>query len=381
MQTSPRWRQRSLAVEEELRRTFAFANQSAPYIVYDAGYWLFGQLPEDIPPDYCGADPAAMIAFQTGRIERHMARYDDAYIPFLMPWYGTGVLASGFGVPVRFSEGMDPAVELPTISRVEQLAELGPPDFDRDGLMPRVLDTIRAMRRLTDLPVGVTDCQGPLTTALQIVGYDKMIYWMVDYPERIHALMQLVTDALVAWVKRQKEVAGQELCDDAYVLGVKIPGGLGGVWISDDDSVIFSPALYREFVVPYNSQVLTAFGGGAIHYCGNANQHLASFLETEGLRAVHNVQLDDVESAARLRHALAEKGIVTIAADFNVEDDAIDGYFEQLFRRLGTRGLVVVPCVAPAVTLCRKKYAAARRDPDRVGRALEAAIRKYNRPG
>ena len=40
--------------------------------------------------------------------------------------------------------------------------------------MPRVLNTIRTMRQRTDLPVGVTDCQGPLTTALQIIGYDKM---------------------------------------------------------------------------------------------------------------------------------------------------------------------------------------------------------------
>ena len=379
MQTSPRWRQRSLAVEEDLRRTFAFQNETAPYIVYDVPYWLFGQLPEHIPPDYCGADPAAMIAFQTGKIERHMERYDDAYVPFLMPWYGTGVLASGFGVPVKFQEGMDPAVELPTISRVEQIAELRAPDFDRDGLLPRVLDTIRTMRRATDLPVGVTDCQGPLTTALQIVGYDKMIYWMVDHPERIHALMQLVTDALIAWVKRQKEVAGQDPCDDAYVLGVKIPGGLGGVWISDDDSVLFSPALYREFVVPYNSRVLAAFGGGAIHYCGNSNQHVESFLATEGLRAVHNVHLDDLDAAARLRHALAEKGIVTIAADFNVDDDAIDGYFEELFHRLGTRGLIVVAYVAPAIALRKKKYTAARRDPERVGLAIEAAIRKHNR--
>ena len=42
-----------------------------------------------------------MIAYQSLKIDRHMREYDDCYIPFLMPWYGTGVLASGFGVTAR----------------------------------------------------------------------------------------------------------------------------------------------------------------------------------------------------------------------------------------------------------------------------------------
>jgi uroporphyrinogen-III decarboxylase len=152
--------------------------------------------------------------------------------------------------------------------------------------MPRVLNTIRTMRANTDLPVGVTDCQGPLTTALQIISYDKMFYWMYDYPEAIHQLMQTVTDALIDWVRLQKVAGGQETCDDGYVLGTKIPGGLGGVWISDDDATLVGADLYREFVVPYNSQVLQAFGGGAIHYCGCCDQHIDNYLATEGLRAI-----------------------------------------------------------------------------------------------
>jgi len=69
-----------------------------------------------------------------------------------MPWYGTGVLASGFGVPVIFADRMDPAVDLPVVERVEQLHELRPPDPEQDGLMPRVLQTIRTMRATTICP-------------------------------------------------------------------------------------------------------------------------------------------------------------------------------------------------------------------------------------
>ena len=381
MLTSPRYERRSLAAEETIRSAFRFENDVAPHLIYDAGYWLFGDVKEHIPADYCDADPTSMIRYQTDGIEGHVENFDDAYIPFLMPWYGTGVLASGFGVPIIFQDRMDPAVDLAPISEIEQLKDLKRPDPEKDGLMPRVLDTIRTMRQRTDLPVGVTDCQGPLTTALQIVGYDKMIYWMHDHPEKIHDLMQTVTDALIDWVRVQKEVAGQAIEDDAYVLGVKIPGEFGGVWMSDDDNVIFGADLYREFAVPYNSQVLKAFGGGAIHYCGTATQHIDNYMNTEGLNCLHNLNLDKLDDAARMRHAAAEKGIVFVAGDFNVEDDYIDEYYQTLFAKLGTRGLIVAAYIAPAITLAGGQYADANRDRMATGRAIERAIRKYNRGG
>jgi uroporphyrinogen-III decarboxylase len=380
MLTSPRYRDRSLAAEETIHSAFLFENETAPYLIYDAGYWLFGDVPEHIPADYCDEDPTSMIRYQEEGIRQHVANYDDAYIPFLMPWYGTGVLASGFGVNIVFQDRKDPAVDLAPISKVEQLKDLMKPDPEKDGLMPRVLNTIRTMRQRCDLPVGVTDCQGPLTTALQIIGYDKMCYWMHDHPEQIHDLMQMVTDALIDWVRLQKEVAGQSLEDDAYVLGIKIPSGYGGVWMSDDDCVIFGPDLYREFVVPYNSQVLRAFGGGAIHYCGTATQHIENYLATEGLTAIQNLHLDNIDAAARMRHALAEKRIVYMTADFNVDDEYVDEYYRTQFQKMGTRGLIVAAYIAPAITLSEGKYAGANRDRLATGKAIERAIQKYNRP-
>jgi uroporphyrinogen-III decarboxylase len=380
MLTSTRYRDKSLAAEEMIRAAFAFENDTAPYMINDVNYWLFGDLPANIPPDYCGEDPTPMIDFQVQKIERHMAQYDDIYIPFLMPWYGTGVLASGFGVDVLFQDKMDPAVDMSKITDVAQLKDLRKPDPEKDGLMPRVLNAIRQMRQRTDFPVGVTDCQGPLTSALQVLGYEKLIYWMFDHPEAIHDLMQLVTDALIEWVTLQKQAAGQEMTDDAYVLGIKVPGGYGGVWMSDDDSVIFGPELYREFVVPYNAQVLKAFGGGSIHYCGNANQHIENYLATEGLTSIQNLNLDNLDAAARMRDALAERKIPYLVADFSVADERIDDYYRTLFEKMGTRGLIVTTYAAPAITLSEGQYAQASRDPLAVGKEIERAIIKYNRP-
>ena len=377
MNTSERYRERNFRSEKRIREAFQFKNQESPYIIYDVNYWLFGALQEEIPEGYCSEDPSIMTNYQAQKIEIHMREYQDVYIPFLMPWFGTGVLASGFGIDVKFLDKMDPAVDLPTIQDIQQVRDLKKPNPLKDGLMPRVLNTIRYMRENTDFPVGVTDCQGPLTTALQIIGYDKMIYWMHDHPEMIHDLMQLVTDSLIEWIRVQKEIAGQSRDDDAYVLGVKIPGGIGGVWISDDDSVIFGKDLYREFVVPYNSQVLEAFGGGVIHFCGSANQHIENFLSTRGLKAIHNLNLDHLDEAARLCHALAEKKLVYMVGDFNLEDNRIDHYYQQLFQKMNSQGLIVISYIAPALSLQEGQYIDTRRDPG-IGKRIEQSIQKHN---
>jgi hypothetical protein len=51
-----------LESEARLRAAFEFRNEVAPYLVYDVNYWLFGDLPENIPADYCDADPKSRIA-------------------------------------------------------------------------------------------------------------------------------------------------------------------------------------------------------------------------------------------------------------------------------------------------------------------------------
>jgi len=380
MITCPRYKKVSLDREESILSVFEFKNQEVPYIIYDSNYWLFGEAKHNIPLDYCSENPASMVRYQQSKIDKHMKNYDDMYIPFLMPWYGTGVLASGFGIDVIHQDYMDPAVDMSTIEDVEQLKDLKKPDPEKDGLMPRVLNTIRYMKENTNLPVGVTDCQGVLTTALQIVGYEKMIYWMHDYPDQIHDLLQMITDTLIDWVKLQKKTAGQAMEDDAYVLGVKIPKGYGGVWFSDDDAVIFGTDLYKEFCVPYNSRLLKAFGGGAIHYCGNANQHIDNYLQTEGLNVIHNMCIDDLDGAAKAKKAFTDKGIVYIAGDFNPSADRIDSYYQELFGKMDSRGLIVVPYIAPATQLNRGKYEEASLDPDETGKTIEKVIRKYNIP-
>ncbi|HEX7556080.1 MAG TPA: hypothetical protein VF338_05605, partial [Leptolinea sp.] len=51
------------------------------------------------PDDYY-TNPASMYAYQAEGSKRHLELIHDDYIPYFMPWYGTGVVASGFGAKV-----------------------------------------------------------------------------------------------------------------------------------------------------------------------------------------------------------------------------------------------------------------------------------------
>ena len=360
--------------KEKLKEVFDFKNKKAAVVINDINYWTFGELLEDIPEYYYGSDPGVMMEYQIRKIKRHYDYYgtDDCHLGFLMPWYGTGVLASGFGVPIVKNYKSDPAVDISRIKDPQAIKKFAMPDPEKDGLMPQVLGTLAYFKENCDLPRGVTDCQGPLTTALSVIGYDNFSYWMYDYPNLIHELMDKVTEALIRWVRYQKKAADIPMESESYPLGVRMPDGYGGVWLADDDSVIIGTEHYREFVVPYNSRLLKAFGGGCIHYCGNSTQHIDNYLNTEGLTVVNNLNLDDIKAAAKMREALRKKGIAYMACDFIPTDTRMEPYYHELVEAMGDQaGLIIVGYVAPAVELEKGRYNESHRNQFELGKKVK----------
>ena len=340
---------------------FAFKQvEEPPYLVNSALYWVFGLDMETFPDDYFD-DPAVMTTFQERTYYDQVKEIDDDFVPYLVPWFGTIVAASAFGCKIKYMPKQDPAADprYYPVKTPEDIKKLQVPDPAKDGLMPKVLEYLTYMRENSFLPVGITDFQGPLTTANQLMGYDKLIYLMFDHPNLMHALMDVITESLIVWVKAQKEIIGEPL--DWCISDQQVyTGDHAGIWFSDDDAVLMSEQTYKEFVVPYNSRILKEFGGGCVHYCGNATHHAENFLNTEGLLALNIYNLYDIPAFAELKQKVEDR-IVLFACDFTpVEYDA---YFDELLSNVSYKGLVIDSQYSPVVGLLKGgKYNAIRRD-------------------
>ena len=288
MDIASRYAQRIAASYGRIEDVFRHRDHGVvPFQVADVNYWLSGETPSLIPDDYF-TNSQAMLRYQVGKIERHLETYEDDYIPFLFPWYGTGVIPSAIGAEILFQPKMDPAVRGTVLTSPDQVRRLTLPDPHKDGLMPRVLETIRDFRAHSDLPISFTDPQGPFTTALTLAGPETLFVWLYEYPRAVHELMEFCTEVFIRWIKAQKQVIGEERGRCCFPHGIILPEQFGKVWLCDDDCGAISPAQYREFVVPYNARVFREFGGGTLHFCGSAEHQIENLAATEGLVGVNN---------------------------------------------------------------------------------------------
>lgn len=329
-----------------------------PVLVMDVNYWVSGESPQLIPDDYF-TSPARMLEYQLAKIDRHLEWFQDDYIPVLWPWYGTVVVPSAIGSTVLFQRGMDPAVEGRLLERPEEIRKLQPPNPLKDGLMLRVLETIRYFRQHSSLPVMFTDAQGPLNIALTLCGVENFFVWAREEPALAHQLMDYATEVLINWIRVQKQYAGQAANGGAFPHSILLPEGFGGVCISDDDCTVVSPRMYREFVVPYNSRVFKAFGGGTLHFCGSAKHQIDNFLATEGLTGINCFCMGDFQQVRAMQQKF-ESRLALMVCDFTPLD--IESYYRELLKDLRTRGTILATYPAAEFALEEGKYQIVSRD-------------------
>jgi hypothetical protein len=114
-----------------------------------------------------------------------------------------------------------------------------------------------------------------------------------------------------------------------------------------------SPRMYREFVVPYNSRVLRAFGGGTLHFCGRAEQQIENFLATEGLTGVNNFCMGDFRQIRKMQD-LFEDRLAIMVCDFTPLH--IERYYAELLSFLRPKGVILATYPAPELAMEDGKY-------------------------
>ena len=145
------------------------------------------------------------------------------------------------GLGLYFVEGEGPKFERPLRSAAD-IAKLAVPDMETE--LRYVMDAVRTIRRELDGSVPLIGFSGsPWTLACYMVegggskDWGKTKALALNDPAAMHQLLRTVTDAVIAYLGAQRAAGAQAL---------QVFDTWGGV---------LSPAMYREFSLPYLSRI------------------------------------------------------------------------------------------------------------------------------
>jgi hypothetical protein len=195
--------------------------------------------------------------------------------------YGTGIMPTLFGAELFFLD--DAQNTLPTTKplaggkdAIRKLIDAGRPAITSG----RGADVLAFYNRFRDSTANYPkvarfvhayhqDLQGPMDICELLWG-SSIFVDLYDQPGLVHALLRLATETYTAFLKETEKVL------PSYNGTTVHWGGLikGKIMLRDDSAMNLSPAMFREFIAPYDQQLLDEFDGGAIHFCGKGDHYI-----------------------------------------------------------------------------------------------------------
>jgi uroporphyrinogen-III decarboxylase len=194
--------------------------------------------------------------------------------------------ASWFGCPVEYRSGEVPDATPAFAERPEALMDHGVPG-PFDGVMGRAIEyherfcELAASETYLGLPVQAPTygcgmgSDGPFTVGCSLFGPDVLCTLLAAEPERFHALMSFMTEAIAARMEAWRTRFGVPVPQDSFGM-------------ADDSIALISTRMYREHVLPYHRRLYDRFGTGkmrSIHLCGDATRHFVTLRDELGIQS------------------------------------------------------------------------------------------------
>jgi uroporphyrinogen decarboxylase len=158
-------------------------------------------------------------------------------------------IPDAMGLGLYFAEGEGPKFERP-VRCAADVARLAVPDMETE--LRYVMDAVRLIRRELDPRVPLIGFSGsPWTLACYMVegggsrDFARIKAMAFDDPQSLHRLLAVATDAVIAYLAAQRAAGAQAL---------QVFDTWGGV---------LSPAMYREFSLPYLRRIARELERGA----------------------------------------------------------------------------------------------------------------------
>lgn len=230
--------------------------------------------------------------------------------------YGTGILSTPFGAPLFMMSreaNTLPTTRVVPIERLDEMLEAGLPDINA-GLCGKVFVMSEIYAEIFDKYPKIRryvhgyhpDTQGPVDIA-ELLFSDQLFYEMYDNPERLHAFLRLICDEYIQVIEKWYSIIPAPEPNVHYGFFMK-----GGILLRDDSAMNLSPELYREFGYPYDSMLLTRFGGGVVHFCGRGDHYIDIITSCPALTGINMSQphLNDME---KIYSCTVDRGIPLFA--------------------------------------------------------------------
>ena len=264
-----RWR-RLWAGEEKLDRL--------PFMAGPVGLGIYDVIPA----------PERLLLYLDRCIDHGI--FEDDYIPSYFPGCRQGTIPGMFGA-AEIVVGNDYTCERP-LSKYEETPNLPPPRIEKGSVADGWLEMAKYILQETEgrFPIHVTDMQGPVDIAGQLLGYDQLFIAAFEAPELYDRLLNATTDAFIMLWRAQKEILGDTFVG-THLLGWSfMPDGFGAT-VSVDSLVMVSSPFYEAYYQPYLERIGEAFGGVSVHSCGNYAGAIPAVMCTKNLRGINASQM------------------------------------------------------------------------------------------
>lgn len=268
----------------------------------------------DVFRDGC-RDMAASLRWQLGGLMKALDSLTDAP-NYLEPWYGIGVTAAAFGGEYEWPEGQAPAVR-PRYRTVQEVPPLTPRPWHEAQITRHVLAIIDYFLEETQgrVPMSWSDLQNPLNVATELVDTSGFFMGFVEAPEQVRAILAALTDEVIRFTQAQSQRIGDRLARPGHGFASARAGR--GIGLSSDNLVMISPRAYRQFCVENDARIGAAFGGTALHSCGDWARWIPAVKANPQLFMVDAAFTQRTDpafnSAAAFRDAFAGTGVIVHA--------------------------------------------------------------------
>ena len=184
--------------------------------------------------------------------------------------FGTVTMAKYWGGVVRPATADCNIYIAPAARSIEEALELTPlpadhPDMDAVKAI-RLFQQLRARLGSERLWLRTPDFQGVLNVAAMVLEQQEFFIALFEQPAQVHAFLERVCTHVIDFGNYLHAAAGASMCGGTWP-DIFFPTDLGMMW-TEDMMPLLSPALYREFGLPYVKRMDAAFGGCCLHCCG-----------------------------------------------------------------------------------------------------------------